>query len=60
MAGLSTRPFGPGPAGENDIYTALLVIAAVFVVTAVVCLAVQFHSFYGLENLFRGTISLGK
>ena len=47
------------PLAENDIYTVLLVIAMVFVMIATVCLAYQFVTFYGLENLFRSSSSLG-
>ena len=38
---------------ENDVYTALLVIATVFVLVAVRCVAYQFSSYYGFEYLFR-------
>jgi len=60
MAGLIPGPTRGGLTGENTVYTALLIIAAVFVIAATICLAYQFHSFYGLENLFGGTAELGK
>jgi hypothetical protein len=47
------RP-GVDPAG-NDIYTLMLIVATVFVLIATIILAVKFGSYYGFENLFRGT-----
>lgn len=43
---------------ENDVYTALLIIATVFVLVAVICVAYQFSSYYGLEYLFRSVPNL--
>jgi len=50
---LVQRPTGSSPA-ENDIYTVLLVIATVFIVTATVILAAQFGSYYGFDAIFSG------
>ena len=58
MAALAQRPTSTGPV-ENDVYTVLLIIATIFVIIGTVCLAYQFHSYYGLENLFQGTAKLG-
>ncbi|MFA5864042.1 MAG: hypothetical protein WC975_05065 [Phycisphaerae bacterium] len=48
-----------GPA-EDDIYTILLIIAAVFLVIATVLLAYQFGSYYGFENLLHGPAVIEK
>jgi len=44
---------GSAGTGENDIYTALLIIATVFMLIAVICVAYQFGNYYGFEYLFR-------
>lgn len=59
MAVVVPKPAGATAPAENNVYTALLVIATVFVITATICLAVQYHSFYGLETLFSGTPTVG-
>jgi len=43
---------------DNDVYTALLVIATGFVLVAVICVAYQFGSYYGFEYLFRSAPDL--
>jgi len=60
MSALAQRPVGPAPPAENDVYTALLVIATVFVVAATVWLAYQFNDFYGFETFFQGVPVPGK
>ena len=60
MAVVPPRPSGPKLPAKDDVYTVLLIIAAVFVVAATVCLAYQFHAFYGLENLFQGAAAPGR
>lgn len=58
MSALSQRPSQPAGQAENDVYTILLIIATIFIVIGTVCLAYQFHDFYGLENLFHGSAQI--
>ena len=56
---LSQRPAGSGVRDGNEIYTVLVIIATGFVIIGTVCLAYQFHSYYGLDTLFQGAAQLG-
>jgi len=38
----------------------LLMIAAAFLLVAVVVLGIQFHSFYGLDQVFSGVSAVGR
>ena len=60
MSALAQRPGGPAPPADNDIYTALLAIATVFVAAATVWLAYQFNDFYGFDTFFQGVLAPGK
>lgn len=59
MAALAQRPAGPKPVAENDIFTALVIIASLFIVAGTICAAYQFVNFYGAENLLRAASSVG-
>ena len=59
MAAMIGRTGQKAAGGEdNDIYTALLIIATVFVLIAIICVTYQFSSYYGLEYLFRSAPDL--
>jgi hypothetical protein len=45
---------------DNDIYTVLLIIATVFLVTATIVLAYQFGTYYGFDAIFNGPTPLEK
>jgi hypothetical protein len=53
------RPGMNSPA-ENDIFTILLMIGAVFIIIATVVLAYQFVTYFGLDSLWQGTALLEK